>query len=482
MDLPLKSAQGRGVVFASVLGSAVAMLDGTVVNVALPHIGAEFGADMNGLQWIVNGYTLTLAALVLLGGALGDRFGRRKIFLIGVVWFGVASMLCGLAPSAGLLVAARIVQGIGAGLLTPGSLAMIQSSIREGDRAAAIGAWSGLGGVASAAGPFLGGWMVDSFDWRWVFYINVPVVALAVVATLVWVPESRAEGDREGRFDVLGSVLGAVALGGITYALVQTKPLGPAIAAAVIGVGAGIAFVVVERRSANPVLPLRLFRSRQFSGINAATFFVYAALGGVLFFLVMYLQLVAGFNALQAGISLLPFTVLMLLFSARAGALGARIGPRRPLTVGPALAGLGVLLFLRIGPGASYWTDVLPAVLVLGAGMTITVAPLTASVLAAAGEGHAGVASGVNNAVARAASLIAVAALPLVAGITGSAYEDPVLFERGFHIATIICAVLLGLGALVAWLTVRDPARPAAPDNRMHCSVSAPPLQAGSRG
>lgn len=482
MDLPLKSARGRGVVFAAVLGSSVALLDGTVVNVALPHIGAQFGADMNGLQWIVNGYTLTLAALVLLGGALGDRFGRRKVFLIGIIWFGIASALCGLAPTAGLLVVARIVQGVGAGLLTPGSLAMIQSSIREDDRAAAIGAWSGFGGVAAAAGPFLGGWLVDRFDWRWVFYINVPIVIVAVLATLTWVPESRAEGDREARFDILGSVLGAVSLGGITYALVQTNPPVPAIIAAVAGVAAGIAFIIVERRSASPVLPLKLFRSRQFSGINAATFFVYAALGGVLFFLVMYLQIVAGFNALEAGISLLPFTVLMLLFSSKAGAVGARIGPRRPLTIGPALAGLGVLLFLRIGPGANYWTDVLPGVLVLGVGLTITVAPLTASVLAAAGEGHAGVASGVNNAVARAASLIAVAALPLVAGLTGSAYEDAVLFESGFQIATVLCAAMLLVGAAVSWLTVRDPVRPTEPDKRLHCSVNAPPLQAESPG
>ncbi|MEV0645430.1 MFS transporter [Phytomonospora sp. NPDC050363] len=481
--VPLRSAAGRGVVAAAVLGSSVAMLDGTVVNVALPHIARDLGAQMDGLQWIVNGYTLTLAALVLLGGALGDRYGRRRVFLIGVIWFGVASMLCGVAPNTPLLVGARILQGIGAGLLTPGSLAMIQSSIRRGDRAAAIGMWSGLGGVAAAAGPFLGGWMVDALSWHWVFFINAPVVVLAVLAALKWVPESRGEG-AVGRFDVAGSVLGAVGLAGITYALVQTDPLGPAIAAGVIGVASFAAFLIWERRAADPVLPPTLFASRQFSGINATTFFVYAALGGVLFFLVLYLQVVAGYSALTAGISLLPFTILMLLFSSRAGALGERIGPRRPLTVGPALSAAGVLLFLRIDAEADYLTEVLPAVLLLGIGMTITVAPLTASVLAAADQSHAGVASGVNNAVARAASLLAVAALPLLSGLTGDAYEDPAAFTSGFRTATFWCAGLLATGAVISALFVRDPAREPdcpRPAAHTHCAYDAPPLDPGVR-
>ena len=482
--VPLSSPAGKGVVLAAVLGSAVAMLDSTVVNVALPHIGAEFGAGMDGLQWIVNGYTLTLAALVLLGGALGDRYGRRRVFLIGVIWFGAASILCGAAVNTPTLVAARVLQGIGAGLLTPGSLAMIQSSIRGSDRARAIGMWSGLGGVAAAAGPFLGGWLVDAWNWRLVFLINVPVIALAVFATLKWVPETRAEGDGDGRFDVLGSVLGMVALGGVTYALVQSKPVGPAVAAALVGVAAAVAFLLVERRTARPVLPPSMFADRQFSGINATTFFVYAALGGILFFLVLYLQVVAKYSALGAGVSLLPFTILMLLFSSKAGEFGERFGPRRPLTIGPAVTGLGVLLMLRIDEHAPYLTQVLPAVLVIGVGMTITVAPLTAGVLAAAGEGHAGVASGVNNAVARAASLIAVAALPLISGLTGDAYEDPVAFTAGFHVATAACAVLLAAGALVSWLFVRDAARTPdcpRPASRMQCPLDAPQLDPGVR-
>lgn len=479
----LRTSAGRGVVAAAVLGSSVAMLDGTVVNVALPHIGAEFGARMDGLQWIVNGYTLTLAALVLLGGALGDRYGRRRVFIIGVVWFGVASMLCGVAENTPMLVAARILQGIGAGLLTPGSLAMIQSSIAENDRARAIGAWSGLGGVAAAAGPFLGGWMVDALNWRWVFFINAPVVVVAVLATLKWVPESKTEGDADGRFDVLGSFLGALGLAGITYALVQSDPIGPAIAAGVIGVAAFTAFLLWERKTARPVLPPSLFKSRQFSAINAATFFVYAALGGVLFFLVLYLQTVAHYNALSAGVSLLPFTILMLLFSSRAGELGQRIGPRRPLTVGPAVAAAGTLLFLRIDADANYFTEVLPAVLLVGIGMTITVAPLTAGVLAAADQRHAGVASGVNNAVARAASLLAVAALPLVSGLTGNAYEDPAAFTSGFKVATLWCAGLLAAAAVISWLFVRDPAKEpeSRPPSRSHCAYDAPPLDPGVR-
>lgn len=476
---PLASPAGRGIVLAAVLGSSVALLDGTVVNVALPHIGTSLGSKMDGLQWIVNGYTLMLAALVLTGGALGDRFGRRRLFLIGVIWFGLASVLCGLSTNIGMLIAARFAQGIGAGLLTPGSLAIIQSSIRRDDRAKAIGAWSGMGGVVAAAGPFLGGWLVDALSWPWIFFLNVPLVAVSILATLRWVPETRDE-TATGHFGITGNILGALFLGGITFALVQSAHPVPAIVAGVLGLGCGIGFLVVERRSATPVLPPYMFASRQFTAINAVTFCVYAGLGGVLFFLVMQLQVVSGYSALQAGITMLPFTLLMLAFSAKSGALGERLGPRLPLAVGSGLAAVGVLLLAGIGPDASYFTRVLPGVLVLSVGMTIVVAPLTAGVLAAADSAHAGVASGINNAVARAASLVAVAALPLVAGITGDSYEDAEAFAPGYRIAIIICACLFLIGAVVAAVLVssHQPEPPARrPVCRVQCPYAAPQLE-----
>lgn len=476
----LASTTGRGIVFAAVLGSSMALLDGTVVNVALPHIGKDLAAGITGLQWTVNGYTLTLASLVLIGGALGDRFGRRRVFLIGVAWFGLASALCGAATDIGTLIAARALQGIGAGLLTPGSLALIQASIRTKDRAAAIGAWSGLGGVAAAAGPFLGGWLVDAFSWRWVFLINIPVVIGCLAATLRWVPETRDTGVT-GRFDLAGSVLGAVFLGGITFALVQVESGLPALISAMVGIVAGIGCLLVERRVGQPVLPPSMFADRQFSAINVVTFFVYASLGGVMFFLVMQLQVVSHYTAFQAGITMLPFTALMLMFSAKSGRLGDRIGPRLPLTVGPLVSGVGVTLLLGVDLYAPYWTHVFPGVLMLSVGMTLTVAPLTAGVLAATDTAHAGIASGINNAVARAASLLSVAALPPLAGLTGAAYNDPLEFRAGYRIAIMVCAGLFVAAAIVGFALVRNPGkkpvvRPAA---RTSCPYNAPQLDPG---
>ncbi|MGH8883567.1 MAG: MFS transporter, partial [Stackebrandtia sp.] len=323
--------------------------------------------------------------------------------------------------------------------------------------ARAIGAWSGLGGVAAAAGPFLGGWLVDAINWRWVFFINVPLVALAVAASLRWVPETR-DTTATGRFDLLGSGLGAVFLGGLTFALIQFRSGVPAVIAAVIAVAAGIGFAIVERRGGNPVLPPAMFANRQFSAINTVTFFVYASLGGVLFFLVLQLQVVSRYSALQAGITMLPFTLLMLVFSARAGALGDRIGPRLPLSLGPLLSAVGVVLLLGVDNNAPYWTQVFPGVMVLSVGMTLTVAPLTAGVLAATDMAHAGVASGINNAVARAASLLAVAALPLIAGLTGDAYDNPDVFGLAYQIAIMVCAGLFIIAAVVGAALVRNPA------------------------
>jgi EmrB/QacA subfamily drug resistance transporter len=453
----LADRAGRWALAATVLGTSLVFLDSTVVNIALARIGTELDAPLAGLQWIVSGYTLSLAALILLGGALGDRYGRRRVFLIGVVWFAVASLLCALAPSIWWLVAARVLQGMGGALLTPGSLALIQATFAPDERPRAVGAWSGLGGVATAVGPFLGGWLIEGPGWRWIFLINLPVAVAVVAVTLRHVPDSRDEG-ATGRFDVLGAVLAALALFGITDALIGTGGFGSGIAVGLAGIGVGIVFILVERRRANPMLPLSLFSSSQFSAVNVVTLVVYGALSGVVFFLTLQLQLVAGFSPIAAGASVLPATVLLLLFSERVGGLAQRIGPRWPMTAGTAVAALGVLLMSRIGAGSSYVLAVLPAAALFGLGLSLVVAPLTATVLATAETRRAGIASGVNNAVARAAGLLAVAALPLVVGLSGVDYHEPAVFSPAFRMAMYVCAGGLAVGSLLSVLTVRNDA------------------------
>lgn len=476
---------GRWVLVATIAGSGMALLDATVVNIALPAIGRDLGTDFATLQWIVNAYTLTLASLILLAGALGDRFGRRRVFLIGVVWFALASLLCGLAPTAEVLVAARALQGVGGALLTPGSLAIISAAFATGDRAKAVGAWSGLGGVAAAIGPFVGGWLVE-IDWRAVFLVNLPVAAFILLVTLRHVPETR-DADSPPGLDVTGAVLTAAGLASMTYALTRLGEGGgdtSVVLAGVLGVAALVAFVFVERRSPHPLVPLALFADRRFSATNAVTLLVYAGLGVFFFLLVLQLQIVAGFSPLVAGTALLPVTVLMLLLSAQAGALAERIGPRLPMTVGTILAALGFLLTLRIGPGASYLADVLPAVLVLGLGLSCTVAPLTATVLGSADPRYAGTASGVNNAIARTGGLLAVAVIPVAAGLGGADYTNPAEFNAGFHNAMLIGAGLLALGAVMSAVLLRPPRaapRPAPPDQIAlerctHCGVTGPQL------
>ncbi|MEU9118009.1 MFS transporter [Streptomyces sp. NPDC048483] len=491
-DVRLASGRGRWVLTTAVLGSGMAMLDSTVVNVALPAIGRDLNADLAVLQWTVTAYMLTLASLILLGGALGDLYGRRRVFVIGVVWFAVASLLCGLAPNAAVLIAARALQGVGGALLTPGSLALMQAVFHPDDRARAVGAWSGLGGVAAAVGPFIGGWLVDGPGWRWVFFVNVPLAAVCVPVALRHVPETRERAVREHRgFDAPGALLGALALAGVTYALIAAPDGGASpgvIVPAVIGLLLGAVFVRVERRRANPMLPPAIFAIRQFTAVNAVTVCVYAAFSGFFFLSVLQLQVVAGYSALQAGTALLPTTVLMLLLSARSGELGQRIGPRIPLTVGPVLCAAGMLLMTRVGADASYPADVLPALVVLGIGMVTLVAPLTATVLAAVEVDRAGLASGINNAAARAAGLVAVAALPLLAGMGPEAYRSADQFAAAFQRAMLLCAVILLAGALIAWLTVRTdvlrgaaPAgpEPCHPECQYHCGTSAPPLDPG---
>ncbi|MEU6716606.1 MFS transporter [Nonomuraea sp. NPDC046802] len=447
----LKSARGRWILFATVLGSGIALLDSTVVNVALPFLGADLRAQMEGLQWTVNAYTLTLAGLILLGGSLGDRFGRRKVFLVGTVWFAVASALCGLSPSIEFLIGARALQGIGGALLTPGALAIIQASFVRHDRPRAVGAWSGLGGVASAIGPLLGGALVQTAGWRWAFLINLPFAALIVFVTLRHVPESRDE-QASGRFDVLGAVLAALALAGITYGLIQKGAPVPL----VVGLAAGAAFVVTEiRRSPDALVPVELFRDRVFTAVNVVTLIMYAAMGVVFFLLVVQLQVVSGFGPIEAGLSMLPTTILMMVLSARAGEVAKRFGPRWPMTIGILVAGAGFLWMSTIGQGASYLLQVLPSVSVFGLGLSATVAPLTATVLATADDRHAGTASGINNAVARTGSLLAVAAVPPLVGLVGEAFKNPPVFDAGFRQAMLISAGMMVVAALITSLTIR---------------------------
>lgn len=486
-------ARARWVLTATVLGSALSFLDATVVNIALPSLGADLGAGTAGLTWVVNAYALTLAAFVLLGGALGDRYGRRRIFLVGVTVFAAASALCGLAPDITVLVLARAAQGVGGALLTPAGLAILQASFAPEDRARAIGAWSGLTGVAAAVGPFLGGWLVQAVSWRWVFLINLPLALAVVVISLRCVPESRDPG-AAARPDVPGSALLVLALGSLTYGLTAAAEAGPG-APAPLGLLTGglvllAGFLLWERRSRAPVLPPAVLRVRLFVVVNAITLLVYAALGAVFFALVVALQVGAGFSPLAAGLSLLPVTLLMLVFSAPVGALMSRTGPRPLMTLGPLVAGLGVALLGRIGPGADYTLDVLVPTTVFGAGLTLIVTPLTATVLAALPEEQAGLASGVNNAVARTGGLLAVAALPLLGGLGDGGLAEPERVRDAFVLITRVCAGTLVVGGLLSALLVRTPAEQAAsragpPAGRpvppragvapTHCAVGGPP-------
>ena len=404
--LRVGEARGRWVLLATILGSSMALLDGTVVNLALPRIADDLDASFGGLQWILNGYTLALAALILLGGGLGDRFGRRRIFVMGAIGFTVASLLCAISMNVPMLVGARVLQGVAAALLTPGSLAIIQASFAPEDRGRAIGLWSGLGGVGTAIGPFLGGWLVDAASWRWIFLLNVPLGIAVVTVAVRHVPETR-DPNATGRMDLPGAVLGALALAGLTLGLSETSWL-----LAIAGAALLVAFVVVERRTTQPLVPMSLFRRRVFSGTNVVTLLLYGALGVVFFLLGLVLQGPLGYTPLQAGVATVPITLAMLFLSSRAGALAERIGPRIPMTVGPLLVAAAMLLLTRIEPDSSYVTDVLPGIVVFGLGLALTVAPLTATALGAVDDEHAGIASGVNNAVARTGQLLAVAAVP----------------------------------------------------------------------
>jgi EmrB/QacA subfamily drug resistance transporter len=458
-QLRLDSAQGRWTLLATVLGSAMVIVDGTVVNIALPWIGRDLGAGMDGLQWTVSGYLLTLASLILIGGSLGDRFGRQRVFTIGVLWFAAASLFCGVSPNLAALIAARVVQGIGGALLTPGSLAIIEASFASEDRGKAIGAWSGLGGIATAIGPFLGGYLTEAVSWRWIFLINLPFAVAVAWIALRHVPES-SDPDAPAQLDLTGAALAVLGLGITTFALIEAPTFGPRspliLGAGTLGVVGLIAFGLVEARTQHPMLPLRLFRSRAFTGTNLVTLAMYGALSALSFLLTLQLQQVVGYSAVAAGASALPITVLLLVISPFSGQLAQRIGPRVPLTVGPLVTAVGIALLARVDRGSVYLVDILPALLVSGLGLALTVAPLTATVMGAVEESHAGIASAVNNAVARAAGLVAVAVLPVLAGLTGNAYLDPQAFAAGYRSAMLLASGLAAAAGLIGWLTLRE--------------------------
>jgi EmrB/QacA subfamily drug resistance transporter len=475
-ELTLASARGRVALAAAVGASAMAMLDATVVNVALPRIGQDFDVGVANLQWVLTGYLFALASLILVGGALGDRYGRRRVFVIGTAWFAVASLLCGVAPNIEILIAARVLQGVGGALLTPGSLATIQASFRVKDRAPAVGAWSGLGGIAGAIGPFVGGFLVDGPGWRWAFLVNVPVAALVILAARA-IPESRDPDARH--LDVLGAGLAVVTLAASTWALTESGPRGwsdpSVIVAAVVAVLGGVTFVLRMFQARDPLVPPALFHSRVFTITNVATFLLYGALG-VTFFLVAYqLQVAAGWSALAAGVALLPVTVLMLLGSAPSGALAQRIGPRIQLTVGPLLAAAGLLLLTRIGPDAEWFPDVLPGAFVFGLGLVTFVAPLTATVMASADQRHVSVASGVNNAIARAASLTALAVIPAAAGLADATGAAAV--SDAVHTALTMAAVLAAVAGVVCFAGLAPRVRAARSARRVTCAVDGAPIQ-----
>lgn len=456
-NIPLGSAAGRLVVGTTVSGSAIALLTATIVNVALPTIARDLDASSSQQQWVVNAYLLTVASFILIGGSLGDRYGRVRIYRIGVLWFGVASLGCALAPSIGLLIGARLLQGVGGALLTPGSLAIIEATMRHDDRGRAVGWWSGLTGVAAAVGPVVGGLLVD-WSWRWVFVVNLPVAAV-VLATSRRLPESRDRSAIGTPLDVSGAGLTVLALGAASFAIIQGGADGFGALDGGAAVVAGIGFVALglrEREREHPMVPLDLFARRAFIAANAVTLLVYGGMGIMFFLLSIHLQVTLGWTPLEAGAALAPVTALMLLLSSRAGDVAQRIGPRWPLTVGPLVVAAGMVLMSRVAPGDSYVGGVLPAAIVFGLGLAATVAPVTSTALGTVPDDRSGAASGVNNAVARSGQLLAVAAVPPAVGLTGDALRERARLEDGFPAAMITGAVLVSLGAVVAGLFLRS--------------------------
>jgi EmrB/QacA subfamily drug resistance transporter len=450
---------GRRILAASIVGSGAVFLEGTVVNVALPAIARDLGLGLEGVQWVVNAYLLALGALTLLGGALGDRYGRRRLFGIGSIAFAIATAGCALAPSALLLLVLRFVQGAAGAMLVPNSLAMLEASFDAEERGTAIGRWAGWSAVSTAIGPLVGGSLVDAASWRWVFAVIAPVaIAAAILALGGDAPEERGTGKGSTHVDYVGAVLIVVGLGALTAGLIDGPKRGfgdPLILGLVIaGVALLVAFAVFEHRTKRPLLPPELFHSTAFSGANAATVLIYAGLSGLILLLVLQLQGNLKYSALESGAALLPTNALMLLLSPLAGRVAHRFGARAPMAIGAVVAGVGMVLFSRVVPGASYVKTILPAVIVFGLGLSSLVAPLTSAVLAAAPDDQAGTASGVNNAAARLAGLMSAAALPAAAGLGGLEQLAGLQLTQGFARAMWICAGLCWIAAIITWLTV----------------------------
>ncbi len=460
--LRYRSAQGRWVVAAMILGSSVAGIDSTVVVVALPAIGRNLHVGFQALQWTVTSYTLTLASLILLAGSLSDRWGRRRVFLAGLSWFTLASVLCAAAPGIGWLIAARAVQGIGGALMTPASLAIIEATLQPADRTRAIGTWAGFSGVSAAIAPFLGGWLLEAGSWRAIFLINVPVAAVTAWTTRRHVPESR-DTSLSGSADWPGALAGAAALAATTYAIIVLPGGGVTsprfAAAAVLAVASWSAFAVTERRRSHPMLPPAIFAPAQFRAANAVTFVVNGALGGFAFVFIPALEIIAGYSPVVAGSALVPVTVVTLLLSGASGRLAQRIGPRPPLVAGCLLCTVASMLAVRIGPHAGYWTAVLPVAVLFGLGLAALLPALTASAMNSAPDSLAGLASGVNNAVARVAGLLWIAALPPITGLTGGAYTDPAQFRSSFGQISWICAAAFACAALLSATFITGPRR-----------------------
>jgi EmrB/QacA subfamily drug resistance transporter len=448
---------------AAILGSGVATIDGTIVNVALPAIERDLGGGLPAQQWVSNAYLLTLASLILVGGSLGDIYGERRVFSLGVAAFGVFSLACALAPTIEVLIAARALQGVAGALLTPSSLAIIVGAFSGRERGAAIGSWTAWGGIAAVVGPLAGGWIVDHSSWRWIFALNVPLVAATLLLVRAAVPQTRGREAR--RVDVVGAALCVLGLGGVVFALIEQPRYGwgsPAIWLPLVGGALALAvFVAYERRTARPMLKLELFSRRNFAVGNVETLTLYAGLAILFFFLIIFLQQVAGYTALEAGLTTIPVTVVMFALSRRFGALADRYGPRFFMGAGPLVASVGILLFLTTGIETSYVTDLLPGLLVFALGLTMTVAPLTAAVLADADESDAGIASAINNSIARVAGLVGVSALGMVVAgkLAGDTFAANASSVAAFHEVVVICAVLVAAGGVAGAIGIVNPPR-----------------------